>query len=127
MELTHTGDFTMGKARIKIHEIDNVGEWYEKVRPTEWQRPYGLKFSQVMTALENASGADLEDLFEHCDTMVREDVLEESLARLLHNMKVNGADRQTIKNFCWKMENLSAYAFTPHGIECAKKVAQKIR
>ena len=75
----------MGKARIKIHEIDNVGEWYEKVRPTEWQRPYGLKFSQVMTALENASGADLEDLFEHCDTMVREDVPHTHLLRMASN------------------------------------------
>ena len=112
------------KKKINPHKINSVNNWYDVVRPTEYCRPYSLKFSSVMSALKKFDGEMLEELL--CgDTMVREEILEESLVRILHDMKAKGKTEKAITRFCEKLQNLSAYAYTPYGIECAmKKLAE---
>lgn len=112
------------KKETNPHKINSINDWYDVVRPTEYCRPYGLKFSSVMSALKKFDGEMLEDLL--CgDTMVREEILEEALVRILHDMKAQCMTESAITRFCEKLQNLSAYAYTPHGIECAmEKLAE---
>ena len=113
------------KKEINPHKINSINNWYDVVRPTEYCRPYSLKFSSVMSALKKCDGESIGDMIGYLDTMVREEILEEALVRILHNMKAKGKTESAIKRFCDKIQNLSAYAYTPYGIECAmKKLAE---
>ena len=115
----------MKKKETNPHKINSINDWYDVKRPTEFCRPYSLKFSSVMSALKKCDGERIGDMIGYCDTMVREEILEESLVRILHDMKAKGKSDADIFRFCYKLQNMSAYAFLPYGIECAmEKLAE---
>ncbi len=115
----------MKKTVANPHEINSINDWYDVIRPTEYDRPYSLKFSSVMSALRKCDGESLEDLIGHYDSMVRQDILGEALVRILHDMKAKGKTEAAITRFCDKLQHLSAFAYTPYGIECAMEELAK--
>ena len=115
----------MSKQATGKHTIDSIADWYKIVRPTEFQDVSSLYFSKVVKALRERDGETINDMIGDYDTMVREDIFEESLGRAMYEMEESGATKKEIDKFCQDMQNLIGY--TEYGIECAKKVLAEIK
>lgn len=113
------------KAKQAFHEIDNVQDWYKEYSPTEYQIPYmtGISFKALIKALEERDRQAISNLLRCLDTMPRERIMRETLARKLHELKVSGKTEQEIIMFGKDMET---FIYTSYGVECAMEVANEI-